>query len=142
MVNKTGKQTKNRLALTPFASAAELKAAKERIKLEVWSEVERAKQRRDLLELEEYRYVKETFEHGWITDANGNSEEIIKIQSASDGTIRISLSRDFSENNERAQLACALVQGLSASYAPIYYQAIGVLPCKGQKIEDLSSKEV
>lgn len=127
---RTGRKTKLRLALTPFESAAELKAAQEKIKMEVWTETERARQRRELIQLDEYKYVKDAFEHGWVTEtaAEGKGSEIVKIRSDEAGVIRISLNPDFTVNADRAKLASELVQGLSASYAPIFYQAIGVLP--------------
>lgn len=129
--NKTGKRTKARLAATPFSNAAELKAARDKIRLEVWTETERARQRRDLIELDEYSYIKDAFLKGWVTDSTGKAGEIVKIHSDPAGMIRISLSHEFSASADRAKLAGELVQGLSASYAPLYYQAIGILPQRG-----------
>lgn len=54
---------------------------------------------------------------------------------------RISLNPEFTVDADRAKLAGELVQGLSASYAPIYYQAIGILPIQNHT-DDIKPKFV
>ena len=107
--------------------------------MEVWTDAERARQRRNLIELEEYAYIKSALEKGWVTDSSGRDADIVKIRSDSKGMIRISLNQDFAVSADRAKLAGALVQGLSASYAPIYYQAVGILPIRMHPIDSATT---
>ena len=137
--SKTGRKTKDRLAATPFSSMEELKTAQKLIKMEVWTESERARLRKELIEQDEYEYVREAFAKGWITETAGKGPEIVKIRSDHEGIIRISLNPEFTIGADRAKLAGELVQGLSASYAPIYYQAVGVLPVR-QPTEEVKQK--
>lgn len=130
--SKTGKKTRDRLAATPFSSMEELKVAQKQIKMQVWAESEKARCRKELIEQEEYEYVRRAFAKGWITETDGIGAEIVKIRSDSEGVIRISLNPEFTADADRAKLTGELVQGLSASYAPIYYQAVGILPSPQQ----------
>lgn len=93
--SKTGKKTRERLSASPFSSMEEMKAAQKQIKMEVWTESERARFRKDLIEQEEYEFVRKAFEKGWVTETSGKGPEIARIRSDSDGVIRISWRRRF-----------------------------------------------
>lgn len=126
--SRSGKATRMRLAATPFTTAAELKKAQHKISMEIWAEMERARQRRELLRLEDYKYITEVFQRGWVTEIGDSRCGLARINADSEGVIHIVVDPELAASADKSKLAGEVIAGLSSSFATIYYQGIGVLP--------------
>tara|TARA_B110001454_G_scaffold64823_1_gene62993 strand:- start:41478 stop:41915 length:438 start_codon:yes stop_codon:yes gene_type:complete len=129
---KKKEQTTNttllRLKNTPFKTASELKQHEERILREEWENVERARQRRILLQKDENKEVIGPFLKGFkakFVGSGDNSDNLVRVYLASDESIQIDIDDELKSKDVNGAVE-SLVKSLTESFVNGYLTALGL----------------
>ena len=129
---KKKEQTTNttllRLKNTPFKTASELKQHEERILREEWENVERARQRRILLQKDENKEVIGPFLKGFKAKFVGNgdnSDNLVRVYLAADESIQIDIDDELKSKDVNGAVE-SLVKSLTESFVNGYLTALGL----------------
>lgn len=129
---KKKEQTTNttllRLKNTPFKTASELKQHEERILREEWENVERARQRRILLQKDENKEVIGPFLKGFkakFAGSGDNSDNLVRVYLANDESIQIDIDDELKSKDVNGAVE-SLVKSLTESFVNGYLTALGL----------------
>ena len=129
---KKKEQTTNttllRLKNTPFKTASELKQHEERILREEWENVERARQRRILLQKDENKEVIGPFLKGFkakFVGGGDNSDNLVRVYLAADESIQIDIDDELKSKDVNGAVE-SLVKSLTESFVNGYLTALGL----------------
>ena len=129
---KKKEQTTNttllRLKNTPFKTASELKQHEERILREEWENVERARQRRILLQKDENKEVIGPFLKGFkakFVGGEDNSDNLVRVYLANDESIQIDIDDELKSKDVNGAVE-SLVKSLTESFVNGYLTALGL----------------
>jgi len=117
-----------KLKNTPFKTATELKQHEERILREEWENIERAKQRRILLQKDENKEVMGPFLNGFgakFVGANQGSDNLVKVYLAQDDSIQIDIDNEL-KSKDASDTVESLVKSLTESFVNGYLTALGL----------------
>lgn len=125
---ETTNTTLLRLKNTPFKTATELKQHEERVLREEWENIERAKQRRVLLQKEENREVIGPFLNGFrakFTGSDENEDHLVRVYLSSDESIHIDIDESL-KSKDGSDTVEGLVKSLTESFVNGYLTALGL----------------
>lgn len=117
-----------RLKNTPFKSAAELKQHEERILREEWENVERAKQRRTLLQKEENKDIMGPFLKGFKAKFVGDNQDVdslVKVYLTHDESVQIEIDDELKSKDVNGTVE-SLVKSMTESFVNGYLTALGL----------------
>lgn len=118
--------TKERLAGTPFETAAEFNAARNEILEETWRQLERARATRELLKKDDYQFFAEIFEKGLLCKYGENNGNLVRVFLSSDG-IQIAIDEEMKTGESSEALVGVLIQSMSSSFMSNYLKAMGMM---------------
>jgi hypothetical protein len=118
--------TKERLAGTPFSSAAEMNAASEELRREAWSQLERAKIKRELLAKDEYKFFLEPFQKGMSCKYVKKDENLVKVSLAENG-IEVDINEEMKTVENSGALLSALIRSTSDSLFSNYLRSMDII---------------
>ena len=128
---KRNKPTQNttllRLKNTPFKTAAEMKMHEDRILMEEWERIERAKQRRRLFRKEENAEVIAPFRKGWGARFVGSEDvgNLVKVYLDDVDQVQIDIDESLKSKDAMATVDC-LVRSVSQSFIKGYNSTLGL----------------
>jgi len=128
---KKSSTTKNttllRLKNTPFSTAADLKANEDRILMEEWERVERAKQRRLQFRKEENAILIAPYKKGWGARFVGieNAGNLVKVYMDDDDQVQIDIDDSLKSKDAMATVDC-LVRSVAQSFIRGYNSTLGL----------------
>ena len=103
----TGNITKERLAGTPFSSMSELNTASDEIRKDTWSQLERAKIKRELIEKPEYSFFLEPFKKGMVCKYGEKNDNLVRVHLNKEGGIEVDINEEMkSAENSGALYFC------------------------------------
>ena len=120
--------TKQKLMGTPFASATELNRAQAKIKLQVWTEVQRAKVKHDLLSKPENKFYLEPFRQGLACAYGKNGNKIVRCFVDENEATQIEINEDMRSDQSNETLLKVLVHAMSQSLNETYMKARDIIP--------------
>lgn len=132
---KRNKPTTNttllRLKGTPFKTASEMKVHEDRILMEEWERIERAKHRRQLFKKEENAEVLSPFQKGWGARFVGNEDvgNLVKVYLTADDQVQIDIDDSLKSKDSSATVE-TLVRSISSSFIGGYLATLGLTDLK------------
>lgn len=138
MKEKHGNVTLGKLQGLPFKSATELKKAETEIDLKVWKSLTQAKAMREMLEREEFKFLKDEFKSGFTCTVGDNEEDLLRIYSDGNG-IKMNINRETALKFENQEKLRMLIKTISETFANSYYSAMGIIPSPGESKDESKS---
>lgn len=131
---ETTNTTLLRLKGTPFKTAAEMKVHEDRLLMEEWERIERAKYRRQLFKKEENSEVLSPFQKGWGARFVGNEEvgNLVKVYLTKDDEVQIDID-DSLKSKDSSAVVEVLVRSISASFIGGYLATLGLSELKNEE---------
>ncbi len=117
-----------KLKNTPFKTATELKQYEEKILREEWENIERAKQRRILLQKEDNKEIIGPFLNGFgakFVGSHQDSDNLVKVYLAQDDSIQIDIDDEL-KSKDSSDIVESLVKSLTESFVNGYLTALGL----------------
>ena len=117
-----------KLKNTPFKTASELKHYEEKILREEWENIERAKQRRLLLQKDENKVVISPFLNGFKARFVGRGKELdslVKVYLSNDESVQIEIDDELKSKDVNSAVE-SLVKSLTESFVNGYLTALGL----------------
>lgn len=118
--------TKERLSGTPFNSAAEMNAASDELRREAWSQLEKARIKRELLSKEEYKFFLEPFQKGMSCKYVNKDENLVRVYLAEDG-IEVDINEEMKSAENSGALLDALIRSTSDSLFSNYLRSMDII---------------
>ena len=118
---------------TPFKSAADLKANADKILMEEWQNVERARVRRELLMRDENKSILKPLMNGMSAKFVGprdKKENLVRVYLTDDHEIQIDIDHKL-KGHDVAAISDSLVKSLVAGLVSGYLGALGLIPDGG-----------
>ncbi|MGZ3695856.1 MAG: hypothetical protein ACXWQO_17325 [Bdellovibrionota bacterium] len=126
--SKSSNVTNLKLANLPFKTAKAHKEAQDQLRLQVWRRLEEAKILHEMLELDEYKFWHEEFEHGLNCEfMESNDSSLVKVHSRDKG-INITINKGLAVSTPLSEAVLGnLIKAMSESFARTYYTAKGLM---------------
>lgn len=118
--------TKEKLAGTPFSSAAEMNAASEELRREAWNQLERARIKRELLAKDEYKFFLEPFQKGMCCKYVSKDENLVKVFLTDEG-IEVDINEEMKSTENSEALLSALIRSTSDSLFANYLRSMDII---------------
>lgn len=118
--------TKEKLAGTPFTSAAEMNAASEELRREAWNQLEKARIKRELLAKEEYKFFLEPFNKGMSCKYVDKDENLVKVYLGGNG-IEVDINEEMKSTENSGALLSALIRSTSDSLFSNYLRSMDII---------------
>jgi hypothetical protein len=138
--SKASNITKERLAGTPFNSAAEMNAASEELRREAWSQLEKARIKRELLSKEEYEFFLEPFHKGMTCKYVDKDENLVKLYLADNG-VKVDINEEMKSSESSGALLTALIRSTSDSLLSNYLKSMDIISDKEALAENESETQ-
>jgi len=123
----TGNTTKDKLAGTPFSSMAEMTAASDELRKETWSQLEKARIKKELLSKPEFRFFLEPFRKGMVTKYGEKNDNLVRVSLSDDGEISIDINEEMKSEENSAALLAALIKASSDSLFSNYLKSMDII---------------
>lgn len=118
--------TKERLAGTPFNSAAEMNAASEELRREAWNQLERARIKRELLAKEEYKFFLEPFQKGMTCKYIETDDNLVRVFLTENG-VEVDINEEMKTAENSGALLSALIRSTSDSLFSNYLRSMDII---------------
>ena len=125
--SKSENATLQRLAGTPFKTAAALNKAEEKIRRQIWDELTTAKFYESLTERDDFAFFKKTFEAG-VRWAFGKDSENVSRFYIFKGALVIELNDEMKALEHSEPFVAAIIKGMSEALLDCYFKAMRILP--------------
>lgn len=137
----TGNITKERLAGTPFTSMSEMDSASGDIRRDTWSQLERARIKRELLAKPEYKFFLEPFRKGMICKYGEKNDNLVRVFLSEDGGIEVDINEEMKSAENSGALLSALIKSTSDSLFSNYLKSMDIIvPSETTESESSQSK--
>ena len=120
--------TRQRLEGTPFVSATDFNAAKERILKEEWEQLEHSRARRQLLEREEYQYIIDRFRKGLSCEFGNSNNKLFRVFIDKEGATQVALDEKMKSEESNEVLIGVLIKSLSEAFEKNYLKTMKIIP--------------
>lgn len=125
---KNTNPTRAKIDGTPFKSAAEYNEATDKILKEEWEQLERARQRKDLLKREEYQYILDRFKAGLSCEFGNSNNKLFRVYIAEDGSTQVAIDEKMKSEENLEQVIGVVMKSLTESFEKNYLKAMKILP--------------
>lgn len=120
---------------TPFKTAADMKVHEDRILMEEWERIERAKSRRQLFKKDENAEVLAPFQKGWGARFVGGEDigNLVKVYLTKDDEIQIDID-DSLRSKDAGNTVEVLVKSISSSFIGGYLATLGLTDLRDDNV--------
>lgn len=131
----SGNITKERLAGTPFNSATEMNAVSDELRREAWTQLEKARIKRELLAKEEYKFFLEPFQKGMICKYGKKNDSLVRVY-LSDNGIEVDINGEMKSSENSGTILKALIRSTSDSLFSNYLKSMDIINNTGKDEEN------
>ena len=132
--------TRARLEGTPFTTATQFNAARERILQDEWEQLEHARARKQLLERKEYEYIINRFKKGLSCEFGNSNNKLFRVYIDEEMATQVALDEKVKSEANNEVLIGILIKSLSEAFEANYLKTMKILPEKNYGIEKKKEK--
>ena len=137
----TSNSTKDKLAGTPFSNMSEMTAASDELRKEAWSQLEKARIKRELLQKAEYQFFLEPFKKGMICKYGEKDDNLVRVFLGEGGGIEVKINEEMKSAENSGALLSALIKSTSDSLFSNYLKSMDIIPPADPSSESESSQK-